>query len=295
MKRIVLATLPFLLVISMTAVVYGQSKLAASPSLLYQVTGNGLAKPSYIFGTFHAVCASDMVPLDVLDNYITQTDQLVMEIDMDDPAEMQSMAKVLVIPDGKTIKDFLSAEQFVKVDEMFKSLLGYSAENVKMIKPSMLTVFVLTSPKSIGCTPVTYDVSIMQNAVAKKKPIVGLETVASQIKVIDSKPMEKQAKDLYEMAQNPEKSIGELKQLMAAYKLRDPDKLYDLTEKIATDDKEFQTRLIHDRNAEWIPKLAAAFKDKSAFVAVGAGHLGGSNGIIKLLRKQGYRVEPVKL
>ncbi len=236
-----------------------------------------------------------MVPLESLDAYITQTDQLVMEIDMDDAAEMQSMAKAVVIPDGKTIKDLLTPEQFAKVDEMFKSFLGYSAENVKMVKPAMLTVFVLTSSKSIGCTPVTYDLSIMQNAAGKKKPIVGLETVGSQIKVIDSQPLAKQAKDLYEMALNPQKSIDELKQLMAVYKLRDPDKLYELTNKLMTDDKEFQARLLDERNTDWIPKLAAAFKEKPTFVAVGAGHLGGKKGVVNLLRKQGYKVEPVKL
>ncbi|MEO8572830.1 MAG: TraB/GumN family protein [Pyrinomonadaceae bacterium] len=295
MKRIVLTALPLFVVAATSIFVSAQSKTSASPSLLYQVTGNGITKPSYIFGTFHAVCASDMVPLESLDTYITQTDQLIMEIDMDDAAEMQSMAKAVVIPDGKTIKDLLTPEQFAKVDEMFKSLLGYSAENVKMVKPAMLTVFVLTSSKSIGCTPVTYDLSIMQNAAGKKKPIVGLETVGSQIKVIDSQPLAKQAKDLYEMALNPQKSIDELKQLMAVYKLRDPDKLYELTNRLMTDDKEFQARLLDERNTDWIPKLAAAFKEKPTFVAVGAGHLGGKKGVVNLLRKQGYKVEPVKL
>jgi uncharacterized protein YbaP (TraB family) len=265
------------------------------PSLLYQVSGKGLAKPSYIFGTFHAICSADMVPFESLDPYLAETDQLIMEIDMDDSVEMRSMTKGVIIPDGKTLKDFLTAEEFVKVDEMIKNLLGFSADNVKMVKPSLLTVIALTSPKAIGCTPTVYDVSLMQNAVAKKKPIVGLETVASQIKVIDSKPIDKQAKDLYEMALDPQKSINELKKLMAAYKERDPEKLFKITNIQATTDIEFHTRLLADRNFAWIPKLETAFKERPTFVAVGAGHLGGKNGVIKLLRKKGYKVKPVKL
>src|SRR5688500_13101519 len=103
--------------------------------MLYQVTGKGITKPSHIFGTFHAICHGDMVALEGLDTFLNQSDQLMMEIDMDDPIEMASMGKAIVMPDGKTIKDFLTAEQFTKVDKMVKNLLGYSADNLQVIKP----------------------------------------------------------------------------------------------------------------------------------------------------------------
>jgi uncharacterized protein YbaP (TraB family) len=164
-----------------------------------------------------------------------------------------------------------------------------------MVKPVMLSVLAMTSPKAIGCKPTAYDVTLMQNAVAKKTPVVGLETVASQIEVIDSKPIQKQAEDLYKMAQDPQKAIDELKKLMAAYQTRDPEKLFKAAHSNLTDDKKFQARLLDDRNRAWIPKLEIAFKEQPTFVAVGAGHLGGKHGVIKLLRKRGYRVEPVKL
>ncbi len=264
-------------------------------SLLYQVSGKGIKQPSYIFGTFHAVCPGDMVPLESLDTYIGQTEQMMMEVDMDDAAEMQLMTKGIMIPDGKTLKDFLTPEQFTKVDEMVKNFLGYSVENVKMVKPMVLSVLVLISPKVIGCTPTVLDLSLMQNAVSKKKPVVGLETVASQVEAIDSKPIKKQATELYEIARDPQKSIEEFKSLIAAYKLRDPDKLFELTNSMMTGDREFQTRLLDDRNKAWIPKLEIAFKEKPTFVAVGAGHLGGKTGVIALLRAKGYEVKPVKL
>ncbi len=296
MKKTTLIITSLLVVCAASMTAYAQAKASEdSPSLLYKVTGKGLAKPSYIFGTFHAICSSEMVPFEKLDTYLTQSDQLMMEIDMDDAVEMGSMGKALIIPGGKTIKDFMTAEQFAKVDAMITNLLGYSAENVKMVKPAFLMVLAVTSPKAIGCTPTVYDLSLMQNAVAKKKPVVGLETVASQIKVIDSKPLDKQAKDLYEMAADPEKSIKELKKMMAVYKAGDAEKLFELTESMMTSDKDFQSRLLDERNIAWIPKLEAAFKEKPTFVAVGAGHLGGKNGVIKLLRKNGYKVTTVKL
>jgi uncharacterized protein YbaP (TraB family) len=159
----------------------------------------------------------------------------------------------------------------------------------------MLSVLVLTSSKSIGCTTTSYDMELMKNAVAKQKPIGGLETVASQTQVLDSRPIEKQAKDLYEMAANFQKSVNDLKKLMAAYKAGDPEQLQELSKQQMKDDKEFLVRLLDDRNVAWIPKLEAEFKARPTFVAVGAGHLGGSKGVIKLLRSKGYEVTAVKL
>jgi uncharacterized protein YbaP (TraB family) len=296
MKRLKFTALSLSLFTVFCSLASGQSKHAGeTPSLLYKVTGKGISKPSYIFGTFHAICPTEMIPLESLDTYLAQSDQLLMEVDMDDPVEMQQMTKGVMIPDGKTIKDFLTPEQFAKVDEMVKNALGYSAENVKMVKPALLSVLILTSPKLLGCTATTYDVSLMKIAVAKQKPIIGLETVASQIQVIDSQPIEKQAKDFYEMATDVQKSVNDLKKLMAAYKSRDPEQLRQLSTDQMKDEKEFLTRLLDDRNAAWIPKLEAEFKSKPTFVAVGSGHLGGSKGVIKLLRAKGYEVTAVKL
>lgn len=296
MKHIKFTAFSLSIVAAVCTLTAGQTKPPSeTPSLLYKISGKGISKPSYLFGTFHAICPEEMIPLESLDTYLAQTDQVVMEIDLDDPAEMLQLTKAVMIPDGKTMKDFLTPEQFAKVDEMVKNALGYSAENVKMIKPVLLTVLVLTSPKLIGCTTTAYDISLMKNAAAKKKPIVGLETVEAQTQVIDSLPLERQMKDFYEIATNVQKSIGDLKKLMAAYKARDPEQLERISRDQLKDDKEFQLKLIDDRNAAWVPKLEAAFKEKPTFVAVGAGHLGGSKGVIKLLRSKGYEVTAVKL
>jgi len=197
--------------------------------------------------------------------------------------------------DGKTLKDFLTADELAKVDEMLKNYLGVPVANLMTIKPSMLTILTLTRPKAMGCTPVTFDLDLMKSAVAKKKPVVGLETVASQVKVLDSMPLDKQAKGLYKMSLDPPKAIAELKKLMDVYKTQDIEKLFKATSSQATEDKEFHARLLDDRNMSWIPKLEVAFKEKPTFVAVGAGHLGGKRGVIKLLRSKGYDVRPVKL
>ena len=108
-------------------------------------------------------------------------------------------------------------------------------------------------------------------------------------------PLDKQANELYKMALDPQKAIAQLKKLMEVYKTQDVDRLFDTTSSQLANEKEFHARLLDERNISWIPKLEAAFKGMPTFVAVGAGHLGGKNGVIKLLRSKGYDVRPVKL
>src|SRR5690348_3025903 len=89
--------------------------------LLFQISGKGLTKPSYMFGTFHILCPTDMMPMEKLTPYVDQADQLVMELDMDDPSEVMAMQKTALLTDGRTVKDVLTPEQYAKVDQMFKN------------------------------------------------------------------------------------------------------------------------------------------------------------------------------
>lgn len=269
---------------------------ANETGLLYEISGNGLKKPSYIFGTFHILCPADVMPMEKFAPYIDKSDQMIMEIDMDDPAETGAMAKGAAILDGRTIKDLLTSDQFTKVDDMFKNTVGVSVENVKMLKPAILGILVITSPKMLGCgPPSSYELSFVNQAREKKKPIIGLETVEFQSRVLDARPLEKQVSSLVEIANDPQKAVNQLKKLIATYKAQDIEKLHSLVLEEERSDAEFSKDLLDDRNAAWIPKLESNIKTTPSFIAVGAGHLGGKNGVIQLLKAKGYKVTPIKL
>jgi len=272
------------------------SAQTGSNALLYKISGKGVTRPSYIFGTFHVVCPNDMLPMDKITSYVASSDQTIMEIDMDDQAELQAMLGTTTLPDGKSLSDYLTPKQYQKVDEFIRSMLGYSVDTVKTKKPSVLSVMALTSPKGIGCaTPSSYDVQIMLGSITRKKPIVGLETVAFQSQTLDTKPVDKQAKDLYETAANPQKSIDELKKMTSIYKTQDVEALARFSERQMKKDPQFEQKLVVDRNASWIPKIEAQIGERSSFIAVGAAHLGGKKGVLELLRQKGYTLTPIRL
>lgn len=268
---------------------------AETSALLYEISGNGLKKPSYLFGTFHIICPNNMIALEKFDGYIDKTEQVIMELDFDDPTLMQSMSKAAFLPDGKTLADFLTAEQYAKVGELVKNSIGIPIENVKNVHPLFLSTMISTSPKFIGCsTPGSYELSFVKSAAEKKKPIEGLETVAMELEAINSSPVKKQAESLYKLALDPQKSIDEFKQLVEIYKSQDSDKIYEIMEKYFADDPAFQVSLLDERNTAWIPKIEKAVREKSSFIAVGAGHLGGKSGVVNLLKAKGYKVKPIR-
>lgn len=272
------------------------TKTAETPGLLYKISGKNLNQPSYLFGTIHIICPTDMIPMDKFGGYLDRTEQLILEVDMDNASEMQALQKGLMLADGKTFTGFYTPAQLAKVDELVKTTLGVSVEQVKNLNPLMLQTMLVANPKALGCNPPgSYELALMQTAAAKNRPVEGLETAASQVELLNSQPLEKQAKELYEMALDPQKSVAEFKKLLEIYKTQNSDSLYNLMKLNMGKDVEFETRLLDDRNIAWIPKIETAIKGKSSFIAVGGAHLGGKNGVINLLRAKGYQVEAIKL
>jgi uncharacterized protein len=266
-----------------------------SNSLLYKISGKNLTKPSYLYGTVHIICPTDMLGLNKLSTYFDQTDGLVLELDMDDAEVMKKMTTALNMPEGKNLKELLTPEKYAKVDEMFKSFFGVPVEALKAYSPMGLSMIISTSPKSIGCqTPASYEGKFVEMATKSKKDIDGLESVEVQIATLAKTPIEKQAEDLYKLSTDPQKAFNQLKELISSYKLQDSEKLFETMTKLSAEDPEAMTNLLVERNANWIPKIETAISEKSRFIAVGGGHLGGKTGVVRLLRKQGYTVTAVK-
>jgi uncharacterized protein YbaP (TraB family) len=237
-----------------------------------------------------------MIQMDNLTNYVDKTEQLFLEVDLDNQAEMMQIGKMAVMADGKTLNDLLTKEQYAKVDELIKNSLGVPLENFKTYKPMFISVMALTSPKNLGCSQAdSYDLSFLKYAAAKQKPIEGLETMQVQIDTIDSIPLKKQAEDLYEIALNPNKSFDEFKAMLKVYKTQDSDQIFEFIQTQMKNDAVFQANFLDIRNTAWIPKIEKAVKEKPTFFAVGAGHLGGKTGVVNLLRKRGFELKPIKI
>ncbi len=292
-----LLTLLFVSSFLAAASIQAQSpKPAPASGVLYKITGKNLKKPSYLFGTIHLICEKDMFSKEKLNALIDETGQIMLETDFLDSAAMAKAAAASKMPDGKTVKELMSPEEYARIDDYFKTYLGISYDNLNSIKPMFATIAVLSSPKILGCQPpVVYDYLLATTAVAKKKPLIGLESMDAQMSVVDSVPLEQQIRELKEAAANPEKNIAEFKTLTQTYLSQNSDQLYDLLVREMKKTGYSEAKMLDNRNINWIPVIEKNIAVTSSFIAVGGGHLGGKNGVVSLLRAKGYTLTPIKL
>ncbi|WP_420151881.1 TraB/GumN family protein [Spirosoma sp.] len=268
---------------------------AQDKALLYEVTGPGLAKPSYLYGTFHMVCPTDLSITDAIKKAVGESQQVYLELDMDDPNMMVDMQKAMMMPAGKTIKDLLKPDDYAVLDAYLKQKMNVGLAQMGMLKPiALLSMMYMTV---LPCQPASYDLTFAQMASREKKEVLGLENLSAQLDALNKIPMEEQLKGLVDMARKPEAAQKEFSDFITLYKSHDLVKLMNAmktSEFSGGDFSQYEESLLNERNASWIPVIEKAAKEKPTFFAFGAGHLGNDKGVLNLLRKKGYTVKPVE-
>jgi hypothetical protein len=261
-------------------------------SLLWKISGNGLEKPSYLFGTMHVVCEINFD--DDIIKALDETSQLYLEIDMDDPKLQATMMKGMMMKDGVTLSSLITEEDAIIVNDFLKTNIGTSLKFVDKFKPFMISSMFI--PKLLDCPMKSIEMELVKMSKEQQEEIFGLESVEDQILVFDKIPYKIQAEELVKTAKdNMTSEKAEIKKMLAIYEDEDIEGMLEImneSENIIS--SEFDDLLLNDRNSNWIPIIEKVSKDKPTFYAVGAGHLGGEKGVIKLLRKKGYHVEAVK-
>ena len=261
-------------------------------SLLWRISGNGLAKPSYLFGTIHLICPADYVWTDKMKESLTASDKVCFEMDLDDPSVMMAASDGFMDTTGKKLKDYYTASEYQQLKKFVKDSLDMDVVMFQQMKPVALQSVI--GMKASRCNDaVSYEERIMKTAVADHKEILGLEAASEQINVLESQPDDTVAKGILEDIKHFAESRTEYDQLVNAYKQQDLPALYKMI--ITSKDMEQSMAIyLDDRNKKWIPNMSNKMKASSVFFAVGAGHLAGQKGVINLLRKAGYTVEAVK-
>lgn len=261
-------------------------------SLLWKISGNGLNKPSYLFGTIHLTCDTSLDENTL--NALEATEQLYLELDMDDKSIQMQMMKLMMMKDGAKLSTLLSPEDFKILDEFMKKNLNMSAKLFDSFKPFMISSMLF--PKMLDCKSKSVESELMKITKEQNEEIFGLEKAEDQMKVFDEISYQDQAEELLKTVKdNLEKDKKEFQEMITIYQNKDIEGMLKLMNE--SDNKitsENQDILLNDRNKNWIPIMVKTMKDKPTFFGVGAGHLAGEEGVIKLLRKKGYKVEAVQ-
>lgn len=274
--------------------------------LLWKVSGNGLSKPSYIFGTHH------LVPLSVKDSIVglseaqESTQQVYGELKMSDiqsKASIENMQKMMMIQNDTTLQSLLTPEEYKSVNQFCKEYLMLDLDLVPKIKPAALlnNIVVAAYVKHIGNfnSQEQLDTYFQNQAIQKGKKVEGLETSDFQFNLLfNSSSLVRQARLLMCAFNDIDRGVENLKELTAAYMKQDLNAMQRISEERSEDMcdplPEEEDNMNYNRNKAWIGKLEVAMKDTPTLVVVGALHLPGEKGLLNLLSQQGYTVSPVR-
>ena len=261
-------------------------------TLLWEISGKQLTAPSYLFGTFHLICKDDIPFGEQLNKAIKSTDEIYMEMDMDDPATMMGGLLLMNMRGDSTLKKLYKDEEYKKVENFFNDSLHIPIGMFQKMKPFFLMAMLY--PKMLPCKTISgVETELMTLAKENKKEIKGLETMAFQAAVFDSIPYTQQAKELLKTIDNLEAYKKYFDTMVRVYKSQQLNKIEDLFSKSEFGMQDNQDILLDNRNKNWVNQLNVILKKESVFIAVGAGHLVGNMGLINLLRKEGYTLRPI--
>ena len=284
-----------LLMLSMSGVVQAKRLTDIKQPMLWVIEGE---QPTWLFGTIHlADKRLDKLPLAV-DLALRSSDAVYTEIPMEF-AELLAARQAMMRTDGKQLSQVLPSPLLERLDDHLHSTSAFlSVEALSNLKTWVVSTLVAVPDESAGTA---LDIRLYHQAKELNKEVGGLETAFEQIGYFDRFSEDEQVRMLEESLNAYEKQdINEL--MMQWYLVGNADNLVELMQQLSapnTDQvlqQKFIQILLNERNKIMADRIDAKLKahpNTQYFFAVGAGHLGGDESVIRFLEQKGYKLKRV--
>lgn len=265
-------------------------ELFPQKGLLWQIEKPGV-KPSYLFGTMHSENPRVTRLLSIVKPYIAKVDQVSLETELNIAAILKSSIALFLEP-GQTLDQLMDKTQYT---QLIKVLYEHDIPEdfAKTLKPWAIMIILSTPRAKKGNV---LDLLLYQEAQAQNKKISGLETVEEQLDVFEGIPFADQLTLLQEALNQLDEMSTIFEEMLDLYTQRDLSGLLAFSKKYMSSEtnqalaNSFKKRILDDRNIRMVERMRPHLHKGNAFIAVGALHLPGKNGILKLLEKQGYKL-----
>jgi uncharacterized protein len=287
--------LPFVLLYVLPRPTAGQTQ-PIETSVFWQISGKDLSQPSYLFGTFHLMGSQYIDSLERVMEKFSDSKTLVGELLLDSTMTVKMMVAARL--HETTLDKLLGPEDYQKAAAWLKELSGYDLKIFNGMNPMTIQIFLMTMLQQKyfplnGSADVPMDLYLQQRGKKEGKKLVGLETFEVQVNALFNQfSLQRQAEMLMEFVHEKDKAKDELIQMNKSYRNGDLGKLEGLLAEQTYSEQEAKV-LLDDRNKNWLAQLPSIMKEQQTFIAVGALHLAGENGLIHLLREAGYTLTPL--
>ena len=261
-------------------------------SLFWEISGNGLTEHSYLYGTMHTQDDRAFQFKDGVMEAFNQAEIYAMELNMDS-VDQEGLLSKLIMDSVYSLKTLLTANEYKIVSDFFRDSLGQPLFMFEKMQPLFTSQMVALRDLDAQQTD-ALDIYFFKEAKKQKKQTIGLEKTIEQIDAFSAIPYEMQAKSLVEAVKDYGKEEDlDMDTMIKYYVEGNLDKLLEMTTK--DEDHEEMSKIFNDiflvkRNYNMADRAEPYIKKGSSFIAIGAAHLPGKEGVIELLRKKGYKV-----
>ena len=255
----------------------------------------GKTNKVYLLGSVHLLKEGEKLPAAV-DSAYADAEKLVMEIDMDDldPVQMQhDVMELAALPEGQTLEQQLGPQVYERFSTQSRAL-GIEPTMLNNFRPwfAAITLVQLQLMK-LGFDPESgVEKRLTARAATDGKPIQGLETAREQLEIMARLPEKQQREFLLYSVEDAERMATEVDELVAAWRKGDATQMAKLLQEGFDEYPDLYRPLTVDRNRKWIPQIEQLLDGRDDYlVVVGALHLVGTDSVIDLLTRKGYKIK----
>jgi uncharacterized protein YbaP (TraB family) len=280
--------------------VVNAQQINAKPGIFYAITGNGLKDTSYLFGTYHLIKSDYLKTTPHVENALHKSKGVVVEVVIDS-TKLPQFQSISLLKEG-TLSSLLSKTFADSLNTEIKATLGADISQVNQLKPvtisltlSMVYIMKNNAARINQYGGMPLDLYFASYGKKQAKQVTPLETLDEQMDILFNKASIAEQVDALKLMISEKKEMMQYgDQLLQGWFDNDLDKMEQLLTKYARF-SENNDYLLKDRNLLWMKKLPELMKAEPQFVAVGALHLAGKDGLVALLRGSGFTVTPINL
>ena len=264
--------------------------------MLWEISGNNLKVPSYLFGTYHFAGSSYLDTLPLIEKIFREVKTVVGEIKMGNEILVAAQLIPHMRMNDQKLNKLLSPQEFEMVNRyLAKVSQGLHLNMFNNMKPAAIQMVLMrhTSPVKIVPEERLMDLYFQQEGEKARKEIIGLETIAEQGKLLFGRPLMRQKKLLIKFVRQAPEQEEQARELFDYYRAGDLNNLEKAFAKYNNFTGKEMDQLMKHRNRKWMQQLPAIMSKGSAFIAVGGGHLPGKFGLLNLLERSGYVIRPL--
>lgn len=271
----------------------------ANAQVLYRISSNATAAPSYILATNRMV---DMTFIDSIPNAFkcfNQCNKVITEFAMQDYEAIAALRQAALLPDSVKLSNFYTEEQYQNIDQTLRINLGMGLDKLGRMKPSYLTEMFRNElmKKWLNYEEDRSMETFFEKVAAQSGvPVYGLDDVGETMYMLfDREPFHWQCEELQKVVEYPEKEVRFERTIKEMYLY---GRMTDISYFVKAPDNQTSLsfsdyKVYSQRNQQWVNRLTPYLKEGKAFITLNAIYLGGEEGLLAQLRKAGYRVKAV--